>query len=131
MKSYCRTNHDELLCIDNWHFILPMVGYVRNITYDNLRLEHAVMGVGISMLYAKDGEPAPPNDVSTPHIEDITYSRVQGVAGSAGAFLCLPESECRGIRLEEVNITSPIGGFECFRASGSTSGTVTPEACFD
>jgi hypothetical protein len=103
---------------------------VRNITFENLELDHAIMGFAITMLYASGGEPAPPQSETTPHIEDIKYINISGTAGNAGAFLCLPESECRGISMTDVNITSFLGGFECFRASGSVSGTVVPDACF-
>lgn len=88
------------------------------------------MGVAITMLYASGGERAPPQDASTPHIESIFYRRITGTAGNAGAFLCLPESPCRDILLEDVRIDSFLGGFECFRAAGSVVGDVSPEACF-
>ena len=88
------------------------------------------MGLAISMLYASGGEEAPPQAPTTPHVENISYKRVSGTAGNAGAFLCLPESECKGLHLEDVNITSFIGGFECFRAAGTTAGSVSPDACF-
>jgi hypothetical protein len=102
---------------------------VSNCTFEDLTLEHNVMGLAISMLYA-EGEPAPPASETTPHIENLQYTRISGTAGTAGAFLCLPESQCRGLALTDVNITSFLGGFECFRAQGSTSGVVIPDACF-
>jgi hypothetical protein len=114
-----------LVCL--FRIVLP--GKVYNCTFEDLTLDRAVMGVAISMVYAS-GEPAPPHSETTPHIEDLTYRRITGTAGNAGAFLCLPESQCRGLTLEDVNITSFLGGFECFRAQGSTSGVVVPDACF-
>lgn len=106
-----------------------VTGKVYNCTFEDLTLEHTVMGLAISLVYAH-GEKAPPTSETTPHIADLTYRRISGTAGNAGAFLCLPEAPCRGLTLTDVNVTSRLGGFECFRAEGSTSGTVTPAACF-
>lgn len=105
-------------------------GKVYNVTFEDITMDHAVMGLAISMLYASGGQRAPPTNETTPHIENISYRRITGTAGNAGAFLCLPESECRGIHLEDVNIDSFLGGFECIRAAGTTAGTVVPSACF-
>lgn len=105
-------------------------GKVSNCSFEDLTMEHNVMGLAITMLYAK-GDKAPPASETTPHIENIQYSRISGTAGNAGAFLCLPESECRGLSMTDVNITSFLGGFECFRAQGSSSGVMVPDACFD
>lgn len=101
-----------------------------DITYEDITLDHTPMGFAITMLYASGGERAPPRNESTPHIESIFYRRVNGTAGNAGAFLCLPEAQCRNLVLEDVTIDSFLGGFECFRAAGSSVGTVTPDACF-
>lgn len=109
---------------------LVFAGKVHNVTFEDITLDHAVMGLAISMLYASGGEEAPPLAPTTPHIENISYKRISGTAGNAGAFLCLPESECKGLHLEDVNITSFIGGFECFRAAGTTAGSVSPDVCF-
>jgi polygalacturonase len=106
-------------------------GNVHNITFEDITLEHTVVGMAISMLYASGGEPAPPFADTTPHIEDVTYRRVSGTAGNAGAFLCLPESQCRGLHMEDVNVTSFLGGFECLRATGDTAGIISPAACFE
>ena len=110
--------------------LFSLVGKVYNVTFEDITMDHAVMGLAISMLYASGGQRAPPTNETTPHIENISYRRITGTAGNAGAFLCLPESECRGIHLEDVNIDSFLGGFECIRAAGTTAGTVTPSACF-
>lgn len=102
-------------------------GLVRDITVEDAILEDMVMGLAITMHYA-DGEPAPPNDETTPHIENVFYRNITGSALDAGAFLCLPESACRGITLHDVNIKS-VGGFLCERAFGTTDETVSPDAC--
>jgi len=106
------------------------LGKVYNVTFEDITMDHAVMGLAISMLYASGGQRAPPTNETTPHIENISYRRITGTAGNAGAFLCLPESECRGIHLEDVNIDSFLGGFECVRAAGTSAGKVVPSACF-
>lgn len=87
------------------------------------------MGLAISMTYAK-GDPAPPNSDTTPHIENITYDNITGTSGTAGAFICLPESECRNLHMNNINITSFIGDFECFRVQGTSTGENSPNPCF-
>lgn len=104
-------------------------GLVRNITLEGAVLEDVVMGMAITMHY-QDGEPAPPLDEETPHIEDVTFRNIKGSALDAGTFLCLAESACRGITMEDIDITS-IGGFVCERAFGTADdANVSPQACF-
>lgn len=102
-------------------------GLVRDISVRDIVLEDVAMGLALTMRYA-DGDPAPPLDEHTPHFEGVTYANISGTALDAGAFLCLVESACRGIHMENINITS-IGGFICDRAFGTTSGVVIPESC--
>lgn len=104
-------------------------GYVRNITFQDFTLIDNVMGPAINMFYS-DGEPLAPNDPGTPHIYDIKFIRHSGTTLTAGAFLCLPESPCKDLVLDNMNISSRIGGFECINAIGQTSGDVMiPDSC--
>lgn len=103
---------------------------VHNVTYENLTLSDNVMGPCITMYYG-GGERALPNDEGTPHVYDITYRSHRGSALTGGGFFCLPESPCHNIVLEDMNISSRVGGFECIHAYGYTTdgSTVSPESC--
>ena len=94
-------------------------GLVRDITVENARLTKVASGLVITMHYASGGEPAPPAAESTPHIENIVYRNISGSVISPGVFACLPESACRGLYLEDVRLTSPmgekVGNYFCFR----------------
>eukprot|EP01038_Epipyxis_sp_PR26KG_P008835 gene8835-11926_t len=104
-------------------------GKVFNVTFEDLSLDYAIMGLAINLKYG-DGNASTPASDTTPHIDNINYRRIKGSATTAGAFICLPESVCRGITMEDVIISSTIGGFECFRVSGNSTGTVKPPSCF-
>jgi polygalacturonase len=104
-------------------------GSVRNITFQDLVLEDMPMGLAITMHYC-DGENMGRTDVTTPHFEHISYRRIKGDSLTAGGFVCLRESPCRGLVMEDVMLESKIGGFVCERAFGEAIGTVTPDACF-
>lgn len=90
------------------------------------------MALAINMNYGSEN-PSPPWNDRTPHVHDIYFKNISGkFILNAGAFECLPESQCRSITLEDVNLQSSIGGFECiFVGSGKAIGDVNPEACFD
>ena len=103
-------------------------GQVYNITFQDLSLKDTITGLAITMYYSNE-DPAPPLDISTPHIYDIYYKNITGNVLTAGVFGCLPESECRSLTLQDINLYGMIGGFECFRAIGNEIGTVIPESC--
>ena len=103
-------------------------GKVYNITFQDLILKDTITGLAITMYYSNE-DFAPPLDISTPHIYDINYQNITGNVLTAGIFGCLPESECRSLTVQDINLYGIIGGFECFRAKGNQIGTVIPESC--
>ena len=103
-------------------------GKVYNITFQDLILKDTITGLAITMYYSNE-DFAPPLDISTPHIYDITYQNITGNVLTAGIFGCLPESECRSLTVQDINLYGIIGGFECFRAKVNQIGTVIPESC--
>ena len=102
-------------------------GKVFNVTFEDFVMEENAMGPCISMYYA-DNEPKPPLDITTPHIFDIIYRRHSGTTLVAGTLLCLPESPCRGIVFEDVNMSSVVG-LQCIHAFGMNIGNVVPDSC--
>ena len=105
-------------------------GQVYNVTFEDLTFEQNEMGFAITMHYSSE-PPAPPEDVTTPHVRDITFRRITGSALTAGAVMCLEESPCHGILFEDINISSKVGGLECIRAFGKTKGDVYPTSCLE
>ena len=104
-------------------------GKVYNITYENLVFSNNEFGIAINMNYGSNPA-SPPLDENTPHVFDISYRSIMGTTlASAGFFEGLPESACRGIILEDINITSRIGGFECLHAFGDQKGSISPASC--
>lgn len=103
-------------------------GQVYNVTFEDLTFEQNEMGFAITMHYSSE-PPAPPRDITTPHIRDITFRRITGSALTAGALMCLEEAPCHGILFEDINISSKVGGLECIRAFGESKGDVYPASC--
>jgi len=105
-------------------------GFVKNITFQDLKLVNCSMGPSINMFYSgNDNEIMPPHDSGTPHISDIHYLSHSGNAVVPGVFFCLPESPCMDITMDGINISSVGNKFKCINAHGVASDQVYPESC--
>mmetsp|Transcript_48937 Transcript_48937/g.98468 ORF Transcript_48937/g.98468 Transcript_48937/m.98468 type:complete len:435 (+) Transcript_48937:70-1374(+) len=100
--------------------------------------------LAVNMDYGSTAPPALPGASTTPRVRNLSVARVAGSAlGAAGVLRCLAESPCRGVVLEDLNLTlarrqgsgstrngtyGTVRGWACERVFGSSAGTVVPDA---
>lgn len=71
--------------------------------------------------------------ISGVKISDVTYKDIHGTSATEVAvkFDCSKANPCRGIRLEDVNLTykKQAAKASCANAAGTTSGVIQPTSC--
>ena len=101
-------------------------GMVANITYRDITMKDVGTGISISEYYNSGATGV------APIFKDIYITNVSGsVSKQAGQFLCLPESPCHYIELDNVNFTGYSSGFECEYAHGDAQGICHPKSCLN
>ena len=97
-----------------------------NITYEGFVLSNVGQAISITLQY----QYAPPTNASaTPVFRDIAILDYvsDNTVGSAGEFLCLPESPCYNMTLVDVAVNGA-QEYQCEDAYGTMS-SVDPIAC--
>lgn len=106
-------------------------GVVSNLTFENITVQSALVGILVSMYYTKEAPST--NMTTTPQLRDVVWNNVSGTTLlAAGQFCCLPESDCTQMRLQDVVFSSPLSGYtNCQHARGSadTATSPSPAAC--
>ena len=94
-----------------------------NVTYRHIEMKELGEGITLTQFYhnTASGE--------APVFRNISFRNISGtVSGQAGQFMCLPESPCVNITLEDVVITGFDMGYECENAYGHATNS-EPESC--
>jgi len=103
---------------------------VENITYSHIELNNVHKAISVDMYYKNVPQT---NAEGTPIYRNIYMKHIRGNnISSAGEFLCLPESPCTTIHLEDIFLQAPpysdIAPFKCLHASGRSI-QVRPQPC--
>jgi len=103
-------------------------GVIEEITYLNITISGCLSDVmEISMNY--DNIPTPGNKTTTPTLRKVYFGEINADCKNPGKFICLPESPCTDVRMEDVIIKDTTQQFQCQYISGTTS-HVQPPACY-
>ncbi|XP_041016277.1 probable polygalacturonase At1g80170 [Juglans microcarpa x Juglans regia] len=106
-------------------------GYVREVTYQNVRMDNVSNPIIIDQFYC-DSPKACQNQTSAVNISQIVYRNISGTTKSAKAmqFACSDTVPCRQIVLSNINLEKKDGTVEtyCNSAQGFGYGTVHPSA---
>eukprot|EP01084_Bolivina_argentea_P174284 301916_1 len=100
-------------------------GLVANVTYKDISMKGVSTGISVSQYYSSSATGVAPIFRNI-YIKNLTGS----VTGEAGEFLCLPESPCYNITLDDDDITGYKNGFKCEYAYGTASDT-EPKSCLN
>ncbi|KAI8010720.1 hypothetical protein LOK49_LG06G01960 [Camellia lanceoleosa] len=110
----------------------PSNGFVRGIVFQNLFMVNVQNPIIIDQNYCPHNNNCPGQNSSV-IISDVTYQDIHGTSVTAVAvkFDCSKKYGCKGIRLEDVNLTFGDQPAEasCVNVGGSTSGSVEPTSC--
>ena len=103
-------------------------GLVDNITFEDIVAEGVNVPVSVQMGYKPGPAPTNGTDPGTPHLGRLTVRRLHAVSVFAGELLCLAESPCEGIVLENVTIVT-LGMWKCTNAAPSATNTFPRPRC--
>ncbi|XP_028107660.1 polygalacturonase-like [Camellia sinensis] len=110
----------------------PSNGFVRGIVFQNLFMVNVQNPIIIDQNYCPHNNNCPGQN-SGVIISDVTYQDIHGTSATAVAvkFDCSKKYGCKGIRLEDVNLTfgNQPAEASCVNVGGSTSGSVKPTSC--
>lgn len=115
-------------------------GYIDNITYKDVHVENTDQPIVLDQCYFNINQTACAKYPSNVNITNVNFINVDGMSsGKAGKVVadltCSPGATCTGIRLDNINITSPKGspsqivcenikgdiGVPCISAANSTA----------
>ncbi|KAF6164607.1 hypothetical protein GIB67_032835 [Kingdonia uniflora] len=110
----------------------PSNGFVKQVLFQHVVMRNVENPIVIDQNYCPRNENCP-NQVSGIKISQITYQDVKGTSATQIAikFDCSTMNPCKGIRLEEVELTyknKPAQSL-CTNADGSAHGSVKPTSC--
>nr|GMC85182.1 polygalacturonase-like [Ipomoea batatas] len=110
----------------------PSNGFVKNVVFQHAVMSNVKHPIIIDQNYC-------PNNQNCPHqgsgvkISNIKYKDIHGTSATqvAMTFECSKTQPCRGITLDDVNLTykNHPAQASCSNAGGTSSGSVTPASC--
>jgi len=103
-------------------------GVIEEITYKNITVSGCTSDV-LELAMNYDNIPTPGNKTTTPVVRNVYFGEINGDCKTPGSFICLPESPCTDIRMENVIIKDTTKQFQCQYIHGISS-NVEPPACF-
>lgn len=99
---------------------------IENITFQNITITSCLTyAIYLNMFYQRK----PPTDPRrTPKFKNITFKDIKGSSVWGGQFVCLPESPCENIQMENIKFET-ILSWNCENVRGRTN-NVVPKICF-
>ncbi|XP_031129274.1 polygalacturonase-like isoform X2 [Ipomoea triloba] len=130
VKTATFTGTQNGLRIKTW--ARPSNGFVKNVVFQHAVMSNVKHPIIIDQNYC-------PNNQNCPHqgsgvkISNIKYKDIHGTSATqvAMTFECSKTQPCRGITLDDVNLTykNHPAQASCSNAGGTSSGSVTPASC--
>ncbi|KAJ6311257.1 hypothetical protein OIU77_013097 [Salix suchowensis] len=110
----------------------PSSGFVRNVLFQHAVMTSVQNPIVIDQNYCP-GNRNCPGQASGVEISDVIYQDIKGTSATqiAVKFDCSMKFPCKGIRLEDVELTykNQPAGASCNNAAGTTSGVIQPDSC--
>ncbi|KAF3616241.1 Polygalacturonase [Capsicum annuum] len=111
----------------------PSTGFVNNVLFQHVTMIDVENPIVIDQNYCPNNKNCP-GQVSGVKVSDVTYQDIHGSSATRVAmkFDCSKRNPCRGIKLEDVNITyknEPAAQASCANVAGTTTGIIQPTSC--
>ena len=103
-------------------------GLMDNIIFEDIVAEGVDVPISVQMGYKPGPAPANGTGPDTPHLGRLMVRRLRAASVFAGELLCLPESPCDGIVLEDVTIVT-LGMWKCENAAPSAEHVFPTPQC--
>ncbi|KAF9601595.1 hypothetical protein IFM89_020511 [Coptis chinensis] len=130
VKTVVFTGSQNGLRIKTWP--KPSNGFVKDVLFQDAIMNNVENPIIINQNYCPHNDDCP-NKVSGVKISDVTYKGIHGTSATQVAveFHCSVQQPCRGIILENVDLTyqNKAAQSSCTSADGSTYGVVHPSSC--
>jgi len=101
-------------------------GLMDSILFEDIVAEGIDTAISVQMGYKPGPSPENATDPGTPHLGRLTVRRFRAAAIFPGELLCLPESPCANITLEDVTIVT-LGEWKCENAATQAAKDVHPK----
>ncbi|MCD9642426.1 hypothetical protein HAX54_029252 [Datura stramonium] len=111
----------------------PSTGFVNNVLFQHVTMIDVQNPIVIDQNYCPYNKNCP-GQVSGVKVSDVTYQDIHGSSATRVAmkFDCSKRNPCRGIKLEDVNLTyknEPAAQASCANVAGTTTGIIQPTSC--
>uniref|UniRef100_A0A7N0U797 Polygalacturonase n=1 Tax=Kalanchoe fedtschenkoi TaxID=63787 RepID=A0A7N0U797_KALFE len=110
----------------------PSSGFAKNIEFASIVMKDVLNPIIIDQNYCPDN--TCPHQSSGVQISGVTYNNIRGTSASQVAvkFDCSSTNPCKGIRMENINLTSGSNATMsyCNNVQGSSKGDIVPKTCF-
>ncbi|KAJ9701790.1 hypothetical protein PVL29_006949 [Vitis rotundifolia] len=110
----------------------PSNSFVTNIMFRNIIMTRVQYPIIVDQNYCPDNQGCP-NQSSGVKVSQVTYRNIKGTSRSQAAmiFNCSSSNPCRGIRLQDINLTymNKAATSTCRNVHGTRSGVVVPQSC--
>ncbi|CAN4104510.1 unnamed protein product [Withania somnifera] len=111
----------------------PSTGFVKNVLFQHVTMIDVQNPIVIDQNYCPYNKNCP-GQVSGVKVSDVTYQDIHGSSATRVAmkFDCSKRNPCKGIKLEDVNLTyknEPAAQASCANVSGTTTGIIQPTSC--
>ncbi|XP_022871629.1 polygalacturonase-like [Olea europaea var. sylvestris] len=130
VKAVTFKNTQNGLRIKTW--ARQSTGFVRDVLFQHAIMTNVQNPIVIDQNYCPNNKNCP-GQISGVKISDVTYKDIHGTSATEVAvkFDCSKANPCRGIRLEDVNLTykNQAAKASCANAAGTTSGVIQPTSC--
>ncbi|GMN42461.1 hypothetical protein TIFTF001_011670 [Ficus carica] len=130
VKKAVFTGTQNGLRIKSW--AKPSKGFVQGVQFLNILMQNVQNPIIIDQNYCPHNINCP-DQVSGVQISDVVYRDIKGTSATAVAmkFECSARNPCKGIRLEDVNLTynNQAAQSSCSNANGNSFGKVLPDSC--
>ncbi|KAL6343241.1 hypothetical protein AAG906_022157 [Vitis piasezkii] len=110
----------------------PSNSFVTNIVFRNIVMTRVQYPIIVDQNYCPNNQGCP-NQSSGVKVSQVTYRNIKGTSRSQAAmiFNCSSSNPCRGIRLQDINLTymNKAATSTCRNVHGTRSGVVVPRSC--
>lgn len=131
VKSVMFMNTQNGVRIKTWG--RPSTGFVNNVLFQHVAMIDVENPIVIDQNYCPYNKNCP-GQVSGVKVSDVTYQDIHGSSATRVAmkFDCSKRNPCKGIKLEDVNLSyknEPAAEASCSNVAGTTTGVIQPTSC--
>ncbi|KAL8171885.1 hypothetical protein V2J09_023689 [Rumex salicifolius] len=128
VKTVVFTGTTNGLRIKSW--ARPINSFVQDVLFEDIVMENVENPIIIDQYYCPDNKDCP-NRESGVQISNVTYKGIRGTSATkyAVTFHCSSSNPCKGITLQDVDLTPTSAQSTCKNAVGVIKGRIQPQSC--